>query len=89
MEKISNSLNKKLIANRTINKYLLTTNYEKYLSPELVPEQWKLRHIKLIHLIGITNYEKLCYQASKSSTPQRLMAWLVNEELKTAQREKA
>lgn len=76
---------KQLLANRTTNNYLLTTNYCKYLSKDLVPEEWQNRHIKLIRKIGIDNYETLVQQAMKSSTPQRLLAWLVDQEMKSIQ----
>lgn len=78
------------LANR-FNRSIKSTNlidYEKVIDKDLVPEEWRNRHYKLIHLIGENEYLDLVDRAKKfGKPPARLLAFLVGRALKAHQPE--
>lgn len=76
------------LANR-FNRSIKSTNlidYKNIIDKDLVPEQWRDRHYKLIHLIGENAYLDLVDRAKKlGKPPARLLAFLVGRALKAHQ----
>ncbi len=78
-----------VLSNRLLENNLITstrnTDLESVIDAELVPANWKRRHFKVIHKIGIARYQELVHKARKyGRNPQKLLAVLIDKELAPA-----